>query len=505
MIEATDLASHEAAAQALTLDEQKILALLAPYEPVSATLAWFQTLRGIEECINFLTADWDEEGIEQQLLLMPVAALVRDEAPLAEAIAILTARFSRNVAVRFEDLVRQGAALARIFAGHGYLEGAAAFHCVGTMILYLQSRRRHFVGLLHRMPSACRGQRVVGPSDMLAICLPIIELVGIRMMGKQNALNIAAARERLRLPAAPADELPMLDSLFLEPERLRITETAMAVVDTAAFMAAREVLLPDRLFSAAELRNDILLAEAAYAEFGLRRSSFAPAAELVRLISRRHVDKDFWVAITPAELARLFSEVDASPALRAAFVNRSAVYMDCLSTYAPLVRIDETYRSSVTLLSRFIYNWRARCLENVRRYQIRSGFLFEKAVTVALEEQGFRCQGITRIDHKEFDVVTVRCGIVWNVQCKNNFIDLDRVDCDAAHFARYNARLVRSYEKALRKEAGREQLLRAKLGLERVEHMLVSRFPVVSDNDRILPFSRIETFSKAADSLLRAR
>ena len=111
-------------------------------------------------------------------------------------------------------------------------------------------------------------------------------------------------------------------------------------------------------------------------------------------------------------------------------------------------------------------------------------------------------QDIVRINRQEFDVVTVREGIIWNVQCKNNFVDLESVDSDAAAFARYNCSLVRSYERALKKEYNREHLLSKKLLLENVQHMIVSRFPVVTDNSRIVVFSRITNFTQRADAIL---
>ncbi|MDX1146845.1 hypothetical protein GOL39_30390 [Sinorhizobium medicae] len=189
--------------------------------------------------------------------------------------------------------------------------------------------------------------------------------------------------------------------------------------------------------------------------------------------------------------------------MQKAFINNAADYTGCLSTYAPMVLVGGIYRSTVTLLSRFLYNWRARCLDRRKRYQIRSGFIFEDAVAVELEAQGFAVQGITRVRRAEFDVVTIKEGVIWNVQCKNNFTQLDRVDSDAERFARYNRSLVKSYEKALIKEARREHLLKQRLGLERIQHMVVSRFPVVTDNARILPFSRIGSFGAQAATASR--
>ena len=63
----------------------------------------------------------------------------------------------------------------------------------------------------------------------------------------------------------------MLDPFFLEPERAPIT--SMSITDKAlAALAAKETLSPDRLFSAAELRNDVLQIETAYAEFDLKET-----------------------------------------------------------------------------------------------------------------------------------------------------------------------------------------------------------------------------------------
>lgn len=160
---------------------------------------------------------------------------------------------------------------------------------------------------------------------------------------------------------------------------------------------------------------------------------------------------------------------------------------------------------SVALLSRFLYNWRNVCLYKIRRCQIRSGFIFEQAVSAELEEQGFTLTGIKRINHKEFDVVTTRGGIIiFNVQCKNNLIDITKIEANVRLFARYNRARSASYERALRKEEKREDLLRTKLGLDRVEHLVVSRFPVASENPRIIPYSRIGDVRRIASAITKS-
>ncbi len=59
-----------------------------------------------------------------------------------------------------------------------------------------------------------------------------------------------------------------------------------------------------------------------------------------------------------------------------------------------------------------------------------------------------------------------------------------------------------SYEKALEKDRCREHLLQNKLSLEKIQHVVVARFPVVCDNPRIVPFSRLDGFAVVAQSLL---
>jgi hypothetical protein len=54
----------------------------------------------------------------------------------------------------------------------------------------------------------------------------------------------------------------------------------------------------------------------------------------------------------------------------------------------------------------------------------------------------------------------------------------------------------------LTKERNREHLLRSALSLDAIQYTVISRFPVVSNNPRIIQFSRIATFAERADALV---
>jgi len=483
-------------------EQQSIIrTALASYEVETAVGYWLDTLRGIEELINLPTVDWEDDLFERQLYELPVRQLAL-HTPLYVGIRKrFLDRFSEQFVNRFSNLMHQGAAIAASLAAYGLAEAASGFQTVRSMIGYLQSRRRHFVGLLHLMPAACRGSNPVWQGDTLNIFLPLVELYALPMMGAQYALMVKLAQARLGMAEDASVEQVMLNSLFLEPERAPIVEMPISE-EGWRILAGKESLATDRLFSAAELRNDLLHIEAAYAEFDLRGTDFATAASLIRRLSKEYIVRDYWVQISPNDLARLTAEIGASQALTMALTCGADTYMECLSSYAPLVLVGDRYLSTVTLLSRFAYSWRARILDRKKRFQIRAGFIFENQVKIALERQSFVVQDIVRISRQEFDVVSLRDDVIWNVQCKNNFVELESVDSDAIAFARYNRGLVRAYERALVKERNREHLLKSKLGIDSVQHMIVSRFPVVTDNPRIIVFSCIDEFAARADAVL---
>lgn len=498
----TALSPEHLLIEGIALQERQLLShYLAPLEPSRAFGIWLDTIRAIEEFINLLSVDWDDEEFERTLISLPLTLDLHLNPDFKLVSERLLRRFGRNFLVRFTQLAIQGAASRVSFGSHGVFDVASGFSSVGSMIGYLQSRRRHFIALLHMIPSACRGRQMLEPLDSLPVFLPMVEFAGIQIYTAQSLLNVKLAREKLGLPAQASADLAMLDPLFLEPERAPITSMDTPT-EAIAIWKTREALSPDRLFSAAELRNDIVAVEAAYYEFELANTDFGPAAALVRRLSKDFVDKDFWVTIAPAELDGLFDECNAPPALRSAMVNSGQSYMACLSTYAPFVLVGGAYRSTVTLLSRFVYQWRAKTLDRRKRYQIRAGFIFEKAVAGEVERQGFVWQkDIKRIEQKEFDVVTVRDGVIWNIQCKNNFTDVNDLERDSKRFAVYNSRLVNAYENALVKERKREKMLKDKLSLSEIQHMIVSRFPVISHNPRFVPFSRISKFGEIAQAL----
>lgn len=95
---------------------------------------------------------------------------------------------------------------------------------VGQLIGFLQAHRRHFLAVGYLIPRYCTGSISVLPQDGLNIILPIVAGNGPQVTGAQHETLIKKACDSLGITQAEQHELAMLDDLFLEPERLRITE-----------------------------------------------------------------------------------------------------------------------------------------------------------------------------------------------------------------------------------------------------------------------------------------
>lgn len=480
---------------------------LTDFEAGSAVTVWMETLRAVEEFINLPLFGLDDEVIEAALIALPVNAAISRPRRLSAVLHHINYRYGEAFARRFSNLLLQGAAIGQAFAQHGITPGAIGFVSVGTMVGYLQSRRRHLVSLLYTLPTACRGSRLVLPLDTMNQFLTLVELNGVTLTGLYQQLMLAIAEPDYSVALNAhgfqgSREYPALNSLFLEPERASIVEMHAASPSPTAF-ANLEPILEDRLFSAAELRNNIRQLEVAYAEFDLAGSDFSQAALFVCRLSDLAED-EYWITISLTRFRALADECAVSPLLRRALVHHGASYIANTNSYAPMIEIPGELRTTVTLLSRFLYHWKNVCLYKIKGFQIRSGFIFEQTIAQALKQQGFALTGIKRLNRKEFDVVAVRDGVIFNIQCKNNLVDLSRLEADVGLFVRYNRARVRSYERALRKEVDREALLTGELGIAQIEHFVVTRFPVATTNPRIIAFSRFDGFSALASSVLAA-
>jgi hypothetical protein len=469
---------------------------LSAFDARSAVTVWLEALRGIEELINLPQFEIKEEETIQALVSLRLDHLSSSQFTTLQR--ILADQFEAGVARRFVQTVRISAAIGLAFRLHGMPCGEE-FLTLGGAIGYFQSRRRQMVGLLYLMSLGCRGTKLIDPLDALNVFLPIVEYSCVGLTSLYRHLVLLKVHNDYALTVGPQSfegnySFDMLDESFLEAERVGIVEVSRDRID-ATVLKHRMKVDSGRVFSVPELCNDLLMMEASYSEFKLGETAFGAMAKFIVTCSRDARDQ-YHIDFEASALKDLMVLCGLSTDAQRRLLYSGTGYADAINSFAPFVLVGRNYVTTVTLLSRFAYSWKTACLNRIKRFQVRSGFIFEQQVKEALDKQGFFVSDVKRIERKEFDVVAMKDGVIYNVQCKNNLVDLTRMEESPNLFARYNQRLDRYYADALRKEEGREGLLKQRFGLEVVKHVVLSKFPVATKNPRILAFREISQFGE---------
>lgn len=488
-------------AEALLLDQigqhsGGIRSTLSAFEANSATSAWMEALREIEEFINIPMFKLDDGNIVRELLAMHLDDMMFPM-HVVRAREMLAAELAPAVIARLVQTLTMVSAIGHGFRMYG-LECGEELRTIAGAVGYFQSRRRQMVALLYCMPGDCSGTQSVAPLDALNVFLPVVEHSCVGLTSLYQNLIMARIHVDFVLTVGPGMchgnyFLETLDEAFLEPDRVAITEVAPDRVDPEK-LRQRLPLPRGQIFSVAELCNDLMALEASYAEFDLGKTEFGSMARFI-VTCCQHVRDDYYIKISSADLRDLMTLCGLSTIAQRRLVYCGNSFEEAVNSFTPFITVGRSEVTTVTLLSRFAYSWKTFCLNKIKRFQIRSGFIFEDQVKMALAHQGFVITGIKRIEGHEFDVVATKDNVIYNIQCKNNLVDLARIEQKPKLFARYNLRLDKYYAEALRKEDERENLLLTKLGLSAVKHVVLSKFPLATKNPRVMAFHQISQFS----------
>lgn len=480
--------------------QSNIELMLGRYEPASHLAAMFDALRGIEELVNIVLAeDWNAKD-KTAFARLPL--VYGDASAMIAAGAILSRNFSADVTKR----VRRTIALLQDYAELTELtDGPPVKEQLGTVLeaaVYLQGRRRMLVATLYLIPTICSGSATLGPLLGLSHLLELAD--------KQWQFAVNMHRERLLAYLFPdyvltdnggifssnRDYQP-LDWQALEPERVSATETLNP--DLPAFLA--ESLPQGHVFSAEELRNQIEYTKRSFEEFALASTEFTELMGVLKW-SLQFCEDGYLISLPLDELVGQLKELPTPGRARTQLIRESgAGVFDCLNAYNPFVRVGSNVVSCLPLMTRFMNHSRNSILNRNKRYQIRSGFIFEENVKKELARMGLGVEPTKRINRQEFDVIA-RCGdILINIQCKNNEVDLTRLESNAQLFARYIARLNLYYGRALSKEENREHLLRSSYKPSRIAHFVLTKTATPHDNPRVLSFAEIGQLPERAVQL----
>lgn len=471
---------------------------LAQYDARGALPIWHGIIRDIEEFINVvLYGDIDDEELHRLMHLPVGAGLVANPNVALLARGLVAPYYGEALAKRFMiTMLRITRAMVGFQSdGRGLGDGSQVYS-VADAAGYFQSRRRHFVSLLYMIPEVCSGTRPLAPEMAFNELLPIVEHCCISFTGWNWKGVLAEVFKDFTLAADKrgayaSHEYDALEGVFLEPERVSLLDIHQQRGGDLTSTRA-EPQDPAKIFSAPELRNNVRFIQTAYDAFGLNDDEYSTLSLLVFAFSR-YCEDDYFIRIEIGKFRSMLAAQTVFPSveLERMLLGGDAHFKQASNSFRPFLPFGDFVESNVNLLTRFLNAFKNVRLGSRKRFQIHAGFIFEQKVAADLSELGFAVTGIKRINRAEFDVVTVRGDTVYNFQCKNNWIDLGKLETDRRLLARYNRSLDRYYRSALAKEKNREGLLLGEFRLAKIEHYVISRFPVITNNPRVICHNRL--------------
>lgn len=470
---------------------------ISEYEPAKLYSDWRTIVRTIDEIINIplelATKDESDKFLKLNFNFFDKQNLP----PFKKVIDILEKQFENNVAERFKQIALMSNAINASYQTYGIFNqqgsGLNLSSCIDS-IAYFQSRRAYYITTLTLIPQIAKGTKQVDYIDTLNFLQYTMDscLVGITTSYYNLLLNNCLTDYEMVSDGTIAKgnfDYKHLEGFFMEPERLSLIDQMELRPDR---VVQKQMLSKSdrKLFSFSEVANAMSLFEGAFNTYKIENNFEFKELNLLFCEIGVYIKDDFNIVIDENDFSKIASKYKSLT-----LSNQTTDYFTALNSFAPFQKLGADYYSTVVLLTKLVYRTLSLSLLGNKTFQIHSGFVFEDKVSKILEEHGFAPTNITRINHKEFDLITIKKNKVYNFQCKNNFIDISRVNHDYKTIGRYNKQLCRYYEKALEKEENRENLVINQTGIKDIEHFVISRYPVITRNANIINFTDLERWT----------
>lgn len=500
ILEAEELSSFYN--DAITYNIEQLNGFIEEYDAESLFHNWRLLIQSIDEFINIPYELKNPIYILEYLSLDLDFSNGQNLRKLEEVRSIIESTFDNGVWNRFKDLAIMLDTINKVYYDSGvWNDFGNKFNTstVANSINFLQSRRLYYVTILNLIPKVAKGHKKSEYIHLLNEFQYHIDhfMVGITSAHFGLILNHCFSDYQLvsngKLATANYG-FNHLDSFFLDPQRLSLADQIELRPDPQ-IVSKGLGKSSSKVFSFSETADCMMLFEDYFKKYKVENLNEYNEINLLLCDLAPGLIDDFDFEIESSRFEEISKKYKS---LR--LINISNEYYETLNSPAPFQRVGSTYYSTVVLLSRFVYRTIYTALLKNRRFQVHSGFIFESRVSQILNEKGYINSGITRINRKEFDVVTVKNNKIFNFQCKNNFVDIADIGQDYKKMSQLNSLLVTYYERSLIKEKAREKLLLDKLAKSDIEHFVITRFPVITKNQNIINFNDLELwFSTRTD------
>lgn len=445
---------------------------------------WHAFIRECDELINIEASIASEEAWDELLASPLDLPRLRNNPNSTWWFQYLKARYRpavcrRAMAMTMRTSRFRGMILVNSSDREGLFNGIQS---IADLARYLKARRYHFMTMLYAISEHCKGNNRLGQEDAVNSILISVE----RSLGPLTSVH----EKRVNFDLDPqfsclvidgglldASQVGHLDGNFLEAERLSINDIHEHYIPTHA-------VDPSVLISFRELRAMLDEMVDAYKEFNLAGAGFDDLISLVKSLEP-YIKDQYFVTIPVSNFRNLVAPFKQAPWSNA-LTYQEIQAQPLLGSHSAFVSSGQVMVSNLFMILRFCYQIKNATLNKIRRFQIRTGFIFENVISKELEQLGFVKLPAKRLEGREFDVVMKRDGVIYNFQCKNAYLDYRQMQTNRSAFVKNNRKLVRYFERALVKEAEREQLLVTKFGTNNIMHYVLCNFPVYTKNSRII-------------------
>lgn len=446
---------------------------LALYDGVALGLQWKDFYLKVEEFVNlFEDLDSEEELFSE--------ALVGDFYSSPESLCKSLLRIRERHGV---DTAKRMFSFATLFHD-------TTIRTVWDLYNYCKSRRLHFASMLYLIPIYAKGNKRIDGDDLLKELSWCIDKVAIPVTTAFNAMLQCRCLPDFEATIHQdgilefSDAYTQLEDGFLEP--VRMTECDLLEFDKDIKKKLLRKSSSSKLFSRDAFDANLHNMSVYFADYGISENALYLEIKKLADDVLHYLHDDFEIAIPESDFRKICHK---HPSL--VLYKDMSGYFEVTASRYPFFRIGRIYYSTILFFQRYIVNAINRSLERKKKFQIDSGFVFEKRVVDLVKGYGFEYRKTCkRIEHKEFDVVCVKDGCIYNFQCKNNYINVQKIDTNWIKTAAQKHRtLAHAYDKALEKEHNREDMLKQELGMDRIESFVITRFPVITPNQRVVSFN----------------
>ncbi|MDP2388508.1 MAG: hypothetical protein Q8M29_19195 [Bacteroidota bacterium] len=465
-------------------------------EPERAHLSSRKVVEGVDTVVNLFTEICDDE-LFTEVMSISLNSIVLNEGNYQKIKPNITEEIGEEAVKRLEEFICDFSKAINFIKTrkHPIKQTLRSITTVYELFKYSSERRRYFVTYLSLIPQFATGSVVMSDAEFFEFEIFHLEVYMVQLTTVRNILLQEMCYEDFEMYNNQGvitwnKEFSHLEDLSLEPQRLTlIDQIEFRNIDCLKGLSSSKP--NNQMFSFNEVEDSIALYECVFNNYGVDKIAIFVEIKKITPFLREFICEDYRIVIPESEFKTLqqrFSNL--------ALTLESNDYLDHLNSFSPFSYSNGEYYSNVMLFVRFITNSLTIKLERNKRFQIHSGFIFEDRVTKILERYGFENSGVTRINRKEFDLVMTRNGEIHNFQCKNNLFEISLIDLDIKRTARINSKLCKYYDDAYAKEVSREDLIKNKLGMNNITHYIVSRFPVMSNQNFVVCFKDIEDWLK---------